>query len=68
MSSPSALESPINSNTAYSTPLATSVYAFNASGGFTMERGFDDIKFRDLMLPTQFKFYLTYQLLIPSLV
>lgn len=47
MSSPSALESPINSNTAYSTPLATSVYAFNASGGFTMERGFDDIKFRE---------------------
>ena len=45
MSSPAALGSAIN-NIAHTGAYATTVYAFNASGGFTMARGFDDIKFR----------------------
>jgi hypothetical protein len=45
MSSPAALESAIN-NIAHTGVYATTVYAFNASGGFTMARGFDDIQFR----------------------
>jgi hypothetical protein len=45
MSSPVAIDSSIN-NIAHTGAYATTVYAFNASGGFTMARGFDDIKFR----------------------
>jgi hypothetical protein len=45
MSSPASLESAIN-NIAHTGVYATTVYAFNASGGFTMARGFDDIQFR----------------------
>ena len=45
MSSPAALSNSIN-NIAHTGTYATTVYALNATGGFTMERGFDDIKFR----------------------
>jgi hypothetical protein len=46
INTPAALGSAIN-NIAHTGVYATTVYAFNASGGFTMARGFDDIKFRD---------------------
>jgi hypothetical protein len=45
MSSPTALSDPINDITHTGT-YSTTVFALNATGGFTMERGFDDIKFR----------------------
>lgn len=45
MSSPVDLSYSIN-NSAHTGTYATTVYALNATGGFTMERGFDDIKFR----------------------
>lgn len=45
MSGPAALSDPINDISQTGT-YATTVYALSATGGFTMERGFDDIKFR----------------------
>jgi hypothetical protein len=47
MSSPTALADPINTIYDSSHVYATQVFAFNASGGFLMERGFDDIQFRE---------------------
>jgi hypothetical protein len=47
MSSPAALENSINTLYDSSHVYATTVFALNATGGFTMERGFDDIKFRE---------------------
>lgn len=38
-------------NASHSGAYATSVYALEATGGFTMERGFDDIKFRAASAP-----------------
>lgn len=46
MSSPAALANAINDNS-FSGVYATTIYALTATGGFTMERGFDDIKFRE---------------------
>ena len=46
MSAPVALSNPINTLYDSSYVYATSVYALGAAGGFTMERGFDTIKFR----------------------
>jgi hypothetical protein len=47
MSSPAALENSINTLYDSSHVYTTTVFALNATGGFTMERGFDDIKFRE---------------------
>jgi len=47
MSSPAALENSINTLYDSSHVYASTVFALNATGGFTMERGFDDIKFRE---------------------
>ena len=46
MSSPTALSDAINTVFDSSHVYTATVYALNATGGFTMERGFDDIKFR----------------------
>ena len=46
MSSPSALDNPIN-DIEHAGVYAESIFALSATGGFTMERGFDDIKFRE---------------------
>jgi hypothetical protein len=47
MSSPAALENSINTLYDSDHVYTTTVFALNATGGFTMERGFDDIKFRE---------------------
>lgn len=46
-------DAPFNSNAiiANTTAYATEVYALSATGGFTMERGFDDIKRADIAAP-----------------
>lgn len=46
MSSPAALANAIN-NINHTGTYAETIYALTATGGFTMERGFDDIKFRE---------------------
>jgi len=46
MASPSALANSIN-DIDHAGVYAESIYALSATGGFTMERGFDDIKFRE---------------------
>jgi hypothetical protein len=46
MSSPSALANSIN-DIGHAGVYAESIYALSATGGFTMERGFDDIVFRE---------------------
>jgi hypothetical protein len=45
MSSPAALANAIN-NINHTGTYASTIFALAATGGFTMERGFDDIKFR----------------------
>ena len=46
MASPSALANAIN-DISHNTVYAVSIYALSATGGFTMERGFDNIVFRE---------------------
>jgi hypothetical protein len=46
MSSPSALANDIN-DIDHTGVYAATIYALSATGGFTMERGFDDIQFRE---------------------
>lgn len=46
MASPSALANSIN-DIDHTGVYAETIYALSATGGFTMERGFDDIKFRE---------------------
>lgn len=53
MSSPAALENAIN-NIAHTGVYSESIYALSATGGFTMERAFDDIKFREADAITRF--------------
>ena len=53
MSSPAALDNSIN-DIDHAGVYAESIYALSATGGFTMERGFDDIKFREADAITRF--------------
>ena len=44
-------EFPLNDPTV-TDPYSGSVYVFEATGGFTMERGFDDIKLAEQLAPS----------------